>query len=144
MSTEHYYAIRNKQVINETLDNETIIINLETGVYYSLNPTATLVWKGLIAGCSVQTIASVLKNRYPEIPEVMAAVQKFIQFMAVEHLIETTGEGPCDLGRFKDEVAADTNPFSAPALEKYEDMQEMLLADPIHEVEQDGWPKLKK
>jgi len=144
MSAEHYYAIRNKQVINETLDNETIIINLESGVYYSLNPIATLVWKGLIAGISIQVIAAELQTRYPETPDVAAAVQKFITFIAMEQLIETTVAGTSDLEQFKAEVAANTNPFLAPSVEKYEDMQEMLLADPIHEVEQDGWPKLKQ
>ena len=35
--------------------------------------------------------------------------------------------------------------YLKPNFEKYSDMQEMLLADPIHEVSYgDGWPKLKK
>lgn len=144
MSAEQYYSIRSKQVINETLDNETIIINLETGVYYSLNPTATLVWKGLIAGISIHAIAAELQIRYPETPDVAAAVQKFINFIAMEQLIEGSVAGASDVEKFKGEVAADTRAFVTPTIEKYEDMQEMLLADPIHEVEQDGWPKLKQ
>jgi hypothetical protein len=144
MSAEQYFAIRNKQVINETLDNETIIINLESGVYYSLNPSATLVWKGLTAGVSINAIAAELQARYPETSDVEASVQKFINFIAMEQLIEASTAGPSSLELFKAEVAADTNAFVAPTVEKYEDMQEMLLADPIHEVEQDGWPKLKK
>jgi hypothetical protein len=27
--------------------------------------------------------------------------------------------------------------------EKYTDMESLLLADPIHEVDEQGWPKLK-
>ena len=30
-----------------------------------------------------------------------------------------------------------------PVLEKYTDMQELLLLDPIHDVEEAGWPKAK-
>jgi hypothetical protein len=34
--------------------------------------------------------------------------------------------------------------FSEPTFEKYTDMQALLLADPIHDVElQAGWPHLK-
>jgi hypothetical protein len=33
-------------------------------------------------------------------------------------------------------------PFVAPVLDKYTDMQELLLLDPIHEVDASGWPKL--
>jgi hypothetical protein len=31
----------------------------------------------------------------------------------------------------------------APTIQRYEDMQAMLLADPIHDVDQSGWPTLK-
>ncbi len=31
-------------------------------------------------------------------------------------------------------------PFRAPSLEKYTDMEALLLLDPIHEVGQTGWP----
>jgi hypothetical protein len=144
MSATQYYTIRNQQVINETLDNETIIINLETGVYYSLNPMATLIWRGLMAGVSVQDLATALQARYPETNDVAAAVQKFISFIAMEQLVEATETGAADMEKFRDEVAANTNAFITPAVEKFEDMQEMLLADPIHEVEEDGWPKIKK
>ena len=31
--------------------------------------------------------------------------------------------------------------FEAPVLSKYTDMQELLLLDPIHDVDDMGWPK---
>ena len=144
MTEEQYYAIRNKQVINETLDNETIIINLETGVYYSLNPVATLIWKGLAFGIPINTISAQLANCHPEATDVEANVQKFTTFLEFEQLIAASEAGSMDMDKFSNEVESDTNPYLPPAIEKYEDMQEMLLADPIHEVEEDGWPKLKK
>ncbi|MBN2286366.1 MAG: hypothetical protein JXI43_07950, partial [Tissierellales bacterium] len=30
--------------------------------------------------------------------------------------------------------------FKKPVIDKFEDMQEMLLLDPIHEVNDQGWP----
>jgi len=33
--------------------------------------------------------------------------------------------------------------FEAPILHKYNDMQELLLLDPIHDVEETGWPSSK-
>ena len=32
-------------------------------------------------------------------------------------------------------------PFEEPKLEKYSDMEDLLLLDPIHDVEDEGWPK---
>ena len=34
-------------------------------------------------------------------------------------------------------------PFEAPILNKYNDMQELLLLDPIHDVDEAGWPNTK-
>jgi hypothetical protein len=34
--------------------------------------------------------------------------------------------------------------FVAPCLHKYTDMQELLLIDPIHDVDDYGWPIIKK
>jgi len=31
--------------------------------------------------------------------------------------------------------------FAEPVLTRYEDIQELLLIDPIHEVDEDGWPQ---
>jgi hypothetical protein len=31
--------------------------------------------------------------------------------------------------------------FNPPLLNKYSDMQELLLLDPIHDVDEAGWPK---
>lgn len=138
------FSIRNQQVINETLDNETIIINLETGVYYSLNPMGTLVWKAINAKLPFGLICNQLKGKYPDAVDIEGVVEKYIDFLELEQLIEKTESDEIDLKGFEVELAAEMSSYSLPAIEKYEDMQEMLLADPIHEVEEDGWPKLKK
>ena len=38
-------------------------------------------------------------------------------------------------------MAEDTiGPFVPPTLEKYTDMQDLVLLDPVHEVDERGWP----
>jgi hypothetical protein len=34
-------------------------------------------------------------------------------------------------------------PYTKPVLNKYTDMQQLLLADPLHEVQEAGWPHTK-
>ncbi len=36
--------------------------------------------------------------------------------------------------------AGDRPAFEAPVLESYSDMQDLLLLDPIHDVDDAGWP----
>ena len=32
--------------------------------------------------------------------------------------------------------------YQAPSLEKYSDLQDLLLIDPIHEADESGWPSV--
>ena len=41
------------------------------------------------------------------------------------------GSAPADAARV----------FEAPRLEKYTDMQDLVLLDPVHEVDEQGWPQ---
>jgi hypothetical protein len=34
------------------------------------------------------------------------------------------------------------SPFEAPRLDRYDDMRDLLLADPIHDADTAGWPNL--
>jgi hypothetical protein len=38
------------------------------------------------------------------------------------------------------ERADQPEPFVAPRLERYTDMQEIILLDPVHKVDSQGWP----
>ena len=43
-------------IIEETIDQETIMVNLEVGTYYSLNPLATYMWGAMARGATVQLL----------------------------------------------------------------------------------------
>ena len=38
------------------------------------------------------------------------------------------------------ELGVEKTQFEFPIIEKFTDMQELLLLDPIHEVDEKGWP----
>lgn len=114
------YAIHHKNAISETLDNETIIINIETGSYFSMNEDGTALWAAIREGKAIPLDKPVISN--------------FIQTLLTEGLIEEAKE----IG-----TLADSGAFQAPAVSIYTDMQEMILTDPIHDVDPMGWPKRK-
>lgn len=115
------YAINADKAISETLDGETIVINLETGHYYSMNPSGTEVWTAIAAGTGIPS-----GN-----PELTA----FLEILENDGLVRKTDALASEILN-----AADVQ---HPTVERYTDMQEMLLADPIHDVDESGWPKLK-
>lgn len=139
------YAINDSKVISETLEGETIIINLENGNYYSLNTTASVVWEMIVGKRTVDDMVGRIMGEYEVARQAAAeAVATFVEYLTQDNLIvETTEEEVSEI-----EVAPATpvtkQAFVAPFATRYEDMQQMLLADPIHDVDVQGWPILKK
>lgn len=63
--------------------NETVLLDLNTSAYFSLNPVGSLVWEGLGAGRSLREIAEGVCRKYGTDPD---KVQKDIQALLAQLL----------------------------------------------------------
>ncbi len=144
MSKALVFSINSSKIVHETIDGEVVIIHLETGVYYSLSDTATCIWDMLQAGASFETILKNLNLFYDGTPaEMEKTVTSFLQELQKEGLVKTETSDVSNqnlAGKIPEKKEA----FQAPVFEKYSDMQEFLLVDPIHEVNEAGWPHKKE
>ena len=137
------YRINSPQVINETIDGEAIMINLATGSYYSLDRVGGEVWALLEGSVPVDDIVVELGRRYDGAEDdIRRAVDDLLHRLSSEELVV-----PCDdgdpVGAVSPEPAPAARPaFTAPRLEKFTDMQDLILLDPVHEVDSRGWPHL--
>ena len=135
------YRVNSPQVISETVGGETIIVNLASGHYFSLQGSAVDVWQGIERGESAEAIVLQLEQRY-EAPdgEIGAAVKNLLDdFVAAELLVaEANGAaaGPVAITH----EAGERTPFVAPSFSTFTDMQDIILLDPVHEVDTRGWP----
>jgi hypothetical protein len=141
MAGQHFGI--NPELMHETIEGETIMINGATGNYYSLDPIASEIWQGIELGASVSDIVVFLVERYGASPtDIETAVSRFVSELEQEELVvsRSAAEGSVDLGA----VAKTSSPvtsFSAPRVEKHTDMQDLILLDPVHEVDPErGWP----
>lgn len=133
------FYIDSKRVVSETLEGETIIIDFQSGTYYSLNETATDIWKSLLAGLQHPALLERMGTIYETVPQ--DALDTFLSRLQEEHLIEVgTPTQTTPLAPHEGAKRA----FVTPELKAFRDMQEMLLADPIHDIDATGWPNLKK
>ena len=138
------YRVNTPHVILETFADEVVIVNLESGNYYSLDKAGAEVWALLAEGLPWPRIVRHLGRLYLE-PE--AELDRHLrgwmaQLLAENLLVEVDNVAAAD----RDEPAAplaEKRSFVPPVLHKYEDMQELLLLDPIHDVDEAGWPKVK-
>ena len=136
------YRINSPQVINETIDGEAIMINLATGSYYSLDRVGGEVWALLEGSVPVDDIVVELGRCYDGAEDdIRRAVDDLLHRLSSEELVV-----PCDdgdpVGAVSLDPPAERPPFQAPMLEKFTDMQELILLDPVHEVDARGWPHL--
>jgi len=57
-------AIANSNLVWRIVDDEALILDLSSGVYFSLNPVATDVWQGLQSGASVSAVVAEVAHKY--------------------------------------------------------------------------------
>src|SRR5919204_6427789 len=120
-------------VIQETIDGETVMVNLDTGSYYWLDPLASYMSRAIQGGVSVQELVSEITERFPDDA---AAVEREVRGL-MERLVEEQLVVPSEDGVQANGGRPAFPPlerFEAPVFKCYTDMQELLLLDPVHEV----------
>jgi hypothetical protein len=139
------YGVNPKKVVHQTIDGEAIIIHFDTGIYYSLAGAGAEIWALLAGGHSIDEIVSSLEQLYDaDSGELRKAVERLVEELAQENLIEPSVVATPALARNGDGASPNArSAFSPPVLDKFTDMQDFLLVDPIHEVDASGWPYTK-
>jgi hypothetical protein len=139
-----HFRVNVPSVIHEIIDGEAVLINLESGSYFSIDNVGALVWEYVEKGLSgTQIVEAVAAQFEGDRAEIAAGIQRLFDTLQAEQLIvprdgaSGTGDVPLE-NRVGDGVAK--RPYEAPVLHKYTDMEDLLLLDPIHDVDESGWP----
>lgn len=131
-------------IMHETIENEVIVVNIDNGTYYSFDGVGGRIWEWLGVGRTLDDVIAAVQSSFRgDATAIAASVTAFVEQLRTEELVRVT-----HVERHAEAAGAaapaDAPVFAAPALQKYTDMQALLLADPIHEVdESSGWPNLK-
>ena len=123
-SPRPHIAANRPDVIDEVFDGEAVLINLRHGRYYALDERATAVWRVISDGAAVDDVVA---QRPGE------DVVSFLARLAEEDLVGVSGGA-------LPETTPNGDPV--PGLEVFTDLEDLLLLDPIHDVDpQTGWPQ---
>ena len=148
MNLKQRYKINIPKIIHETIDDEVLIIEFDSGNYYSLREIGAIIWEGIVKGANANEINAAISEHYDiSLDEIKSSVAQLISELEFENIItplppeeKVKDFDSLDLFFPQKEVS---NSFYYPKLEKYTDMQELLLLDPIHDVDELGWPAIK-
>ena len=105
-------------VVSDSFDGDRVVIDIQTGAYYMLTPEAAVLW-----------------SEASDVGEVVGDSDRLSVLMRLleEGLLEAQ-ESP---------VGVEPAPAEL-AFTRYTDMSDLLLLDPIHEVDEQGWPALRQ
>lgn len=138
------FRVNTPTVTHETIDGEAVIINLDSGNYYSLVEVGSFIWGLVEKGASASEVHNVILQTYQgDAQDIDRGVQELMAQLQQENLIvPVDGAGEAlDLTQVVPANNHEKLSFNPPSLHKYSDMQELLLLDPIHDVDDAGWPK---
>lgn len=135
-----YFNIHTPQVIWELIEHDIIVINLKHGYYYDISGLSAMIWLMIENACAYDEILQTLKTYHTSTPETLQAdLNFFLCTLEEEALIQRTETPKPPIVKYP--ITFDhLSDYHRPELKKYTDMQNLLLIDPIHEVDDHGWP----
>lgn len=145
MDDAAYLRVNAAEVVHEVIDGEVVIINVRSGHYYHLRDSAAVIWAALAGGTTLGALRAAMEGRWAaDAAAVGPSVDRFVGFLSDEKIVVASRE-PQAVGASLAAPAtvADPTVFAEPVIERFTDMADLLTLDPVHDVDETGWPFVK-
>lgn len=130
LTLQRRFRPNDAEVTAQVLDGEAIIINLSTGVYYSMDKVGGFLWTMIAEGHSSQEIVAAIIARYHASPEqVQADVERVAEELIRENLVISADHVPPPQVT-EERLPQQKGPYESPTLNIYRDMSDLLALDP--------------
>lgn len=117
------------------MGDEIVALNLDTGIYFSIRNLGVAAWRDLAAGFSVSVLAARLRAATGSDQAILGFVEQVVRHGLMR---ETPGRPVGGEPTIVDCLASGERELT---LEVFEDMKDLILSDPIHDVDETvGWP----
>ena len=135
------YLLNSMNVVCDTIDGEVLAIRSDNGAYYSMRGPSASAWVAIVSGTPLDDAAQVVAAHHgADADTVHTDLGAFAELLSSELLVVASSGGDATI-----ELPTETLglPWETPVFEKFTDMEDLLLFDPIHEVDVTGWPSVK-
>jgi hypothetical protein len=132
MDNDTRVRANDREIAAKVVDGEAILINLASGLYYSMDRTGAVAWSLLAAGSSVDGITAHLAARHGmSADSIRADIRRLVDELLSEGLVVVDPAGTPGTGS---PLAAPGDsadaPYEAPRLVKFDDMADIFALDP--------------
>ena len=128
------YQVNSPDVVAEVVDGEAVIVNLRNGNYYSLDGVGAQIWALLVEQISVDQVVTTIQQNYAgDAAEMEQGIVRLVEELCGEQLLVQADDASASSTPAGAAHASAIRPaFAPPALNKYTDMEDLLLVDPVH------------
>jgi hypothetical protein len=130
-----------ENISQERLDGELILISFETGKYFSSTGSGADIFFLIQHQVPQSNWFEILGNAYKNASLDKAAMSSFLQHSLDEQLLVSSDDELTNHVQLPQDFSR--GDWADPKLVAFEDLQNLLLIDPIHDTDTEGWPKLK-
>lgn len=133
ITAETRLRINDDEIAAEIVDSEAVVINLGTGMYYTLDGTGCEAWAMIERRLTLAEMSDALAARYRvERAAVLSDLKRLAEELLEQGLVRLTLEaGGADRGGAPATgLVPGANPYAPPSLRRYTDMAEVLALDP--------------
>lgn len=124
------FLIANEQdVAAKVTDGEAVLINLASGLYYSMDEVGGFIWSMIVHGSSVDQVVDAVAARYSVSPaRARGDVRQLVRQLLDEKLIAFSMGQP--VGEPAIPAEPPGQPYETPRLTRFDDMADMFALDP--------------
>jgi len=139
------YAPNLSEIAAEDFEDGTVLINFLTGKYFAFNDFGGALWRMSSNGVSIAELIDIIPSMAMQdvpSPEIVARdVSEFFHIL-IEHRL--LAELHTEDMRIEPAIGKPVARYEAPAVQIFDDLADLILLDPIHDVnEQLGWPVVR-
>lgn len=136
------YKLNEEKMFFDVAENQAIVINFTSGIYYGTSTLGSVVLERLLNGNAPADILKALQ-KLDGCPDAMEEMLTAFIEQLKEAEILISGETK-DGGAEPVPAEALADGFEL-ALDEFTEVQDLILADPVHDVDvEQGWPVLKE
>lgn len=131
------YGAASADIASESFDGEFVVLDLSCGKYFSFSDSGSMLWEAVLAG----VVPGTLLARAPE--TVASGVESFVGKLLEYGLVAPQPNVP-PVDASNELLARLAAAKEAPEIVAFDDLADLFLADPIHDVEEwTGWPEVR-
>lgn len=128
----------------ERLDGEVVVMDTRSGTYFNLGGVAADCWTLLANGCPIEAWPAILESSYG--PSAFEGLSEFVQQLVDHELVESApADGSAPEGASARDLLPDDQErtsWSRPEIVRFDDLQDLIKIDPIHDTSAFGWPSV--